>query len=318
MEAQELVTELRSSGAEALASMAALPAASLEQPGYEQGWTVRQIMAHVASMEFAYRRLPEIARGASRDASTSGSGTAFDMDGYNARQVEKRNAATPEQLIEEFASGRGALIALAGTLDRQLLAVPIRSAGGITGTLAEVLDATAAGHVRQHALDFMRAANGHETSERDIAAAAVLLIDREAAAMLDGVSEIVWRTPVQGDWSPANLCGHIAEMLPYWAEQAQRALKGGDPIGRALDTPERLGGPARFEALPLSQGIAALSAAATSAAAAIRAVPLESWQQPLPVRAGGTTPFSQPIEGFCVGHGREHLNQLRQLLRAAG
>src|SRR5581483_5628381 len=57
----ELVTELRASGAEALAAMAAVPANALGNPGYEQGWTVRQIMAHVAAMEFAYRRLPEVA-----------------------------------------------------------------------------------------------------------------------------------------------------------------------------------------------------------------------------------------------------------------
>jgi uncharacterized protein (TIGR03083 family) len=315
MDAAELVMELRSAGAECLAAMIALPATALENPGYENGWTVRQIMAHVASMEFAYRRLPELARAASRETATNGE--RFSMDDYNARQVEKRRSASARALLEEFAHGRGTLIALADNLDPDLLAAPVRSAGGTTGSLAEVMDATAAGHVRQHALDFMRAAGGRETSERDIAAAAVSLIAEEARALLDGVSETGWRTPIEGDWSPANLCGHIAEMLPYWAEQATQALQSGQPLGRELDAPERLGGPASFAALSPAQGVAALDEAARTAANAIRALPLDAWRTALPHRNGSLMPIAQVIEGLCVAHGHEHLDQLTRLLRAA-
>jgi hypothetical protein len=318
MDAGELVTELRASGAEALAAMAAVPAEALPRAGYENGWTVQQIMAHVASMEFAYRRLPEVAASASRNAQRGETGQPFDMDGYNARQVERRRDATPLQLMDEFARGRGTLIALAGAIDPDLLTVPIRSAGGITGTLAEVMDATAAGHVRQHALDFMRAAGGQETSERDICAAAVLLIAEEARARIEGVSEVVWRTPYEGEWSPANICGHIAEMLPFWPERARQALADGTPLGRALDDPERLGGPLRFVDLAPGEAVETLRFAAAQAAATIRALPLDAWRRSLPHRERGAISVADTVEGLAVAHGREHLDQLARTLRAAG
>ena len=318
MDTAELVTELRASGAEALSAMAAVPAEALDRTGYENGWTVHQIMAHVAAMEFAYCRLPEVASSPTRNAQRGEGGLPFDMDAYNARQVERRRDAMPAQLMDEFARGRGTLIALAGSLDPDLLAVPIRSAGGITGSLAEVMDATAAGHVRQHALDFMRAAGGHETSERDICAAAVLLIAEEARARLEGVLEVVWRTPYEGEWSPASICGHIAEMLPYWPERARQALESGAPLGRALDDPERLGGPARFLDRTPAEAMAALAEAACQAAATIRALPLDAWRATLPHRERGAITVADVVEGLAVAHGREHLDQLARALRAAG
>src|SRR5437588_437035 len=109
MDRHELVTELRESGAEALAAMAAVPPAALEKAGYEQGWTVRQIMAHVASLEFAYRRLPDLARGP-RDAQATPGGGTFDMDGYNARQVERRANTPPHELLRELLRGRATLV----------------------------------------------------------------------------------------------------------------------------------------------------------------------------------------------------------------
>jgi hypothetical protein len=164
----------------------------------------------------------------------------------------------------------------------------------------------------------MRAAGGHETSERDICAAAVLLIAEEARARLEGVSEVVWRTPHEGEWSPANICGHIAEMLPYWPERARQALETGAPLGRALDDPERLGGPARFLDRSPADAMAALADAARQAADTVGALPVAAWRTPVQHRERGTLTVAEVVEGLTVAHGREHLDQLARALRAAG
>jgi hypothetical protein len=90
MEHEQVIDELRKSGIAALAAMHSVPDDRLQAVSYEQGWTVGQVMAHVASMEYAYRRLPDLARTAR--GGEPGSVGAFDMNAYNARQVAKRGA----------------------------------------------------------------------------------------------------------------------------------------------------------------------------------------------------------------------------------
>ncbi len=62
----ELVARLRSSAARAVERLRALPPATLEQGRYEGGWNGRQILAHIASIEWTYPRLLDVARSASQ------------------------------------------------------------------------------------------------------------------------------------------------------------------------------------------------------------------------------------------------------------
>ena len=64
---QELLDALRASRDEVLAIVRALPPARLEEGRYENGWNGRQILAHVASIEWSYPRLIDIARSAGSD-----------------------------------------------------------------------------------------------------------------------------------------------------------------------------------------------------------------------------------------------------------
>lgn len=318
MERRELVEALRTSGAQAMASMAAVPDSALAAPGYENGWTVHGIMAHVASMEFAYRRLPDIARSAGRDAQTTGSGERFDMDGYNARQVAKRANASRDELLREFARGRGALIVTTASLDDALLAVPVRSAGGVTGTLAEVMVATAAGHVRSHSADFVRAAGDVEPSRQELAAAALLLAAEEARALLANVPDDVWgRKHGADDWSAANVAGHMAEAMPYWAVTAcDLSTSPGAPVGRAHDGPERLGGVAHGDRLSPSEATDEIARSAAQAAAAARAISDQDWDTPLRHPEHGEMTAGGVVERFAVAHAREHLDQIATALRS--
>jgi hypothetical protein len=171
----ELLEALRANGAHAGETLRATPESAFEQGRYENGWNGRQILAHIASIEWTYRKLIDIAKqtptDAPRDAAApprSGdvrrttpeearglpiAAAQGGIDSYNARQVDKRAAASVAELIDEFEQNRAGTIAAVAAADEALLQTPIRSAGGITGQLASVIQAVSIGHVQMHVAD---------------------------------------------------------------------------------------------------------------------------------------------------------------------
>lgn len=166
----ELLQILRSNGAEVVAKLRGLPPAAFEQGRYENGWNGRQILAHVASIEWTYTRLLDVARSASPAAPQSAEVRRTSpeeaagiptrpmqggIDDYNARQVEKRAGASVAELLAEFETNRAATIAAVESADEALLRTPIRSAGGVTGPLSAVINAIAVAHVAVHVNDIV-------------------------------------------------------------------------------------------------------------------------------------------------------------------
>jgi Mycothiol maleylpyruvate isomerase N-terminal domain len=138
----------------------ALPAARLEEGRYENGWNGRQILAHIASIEWSYPRLIDIARSAGAEspaARGAGDPPTREMrggnDAYNDRQVAKRAHVPAADLLAEFQTNRAATIAAVEAADEALFARPIRSAGGVVGPLATVFQQVAVLHVLAHARD---------------------------------------------------------------------------------------------------------------------------------------------------------------------
>jgi hypothetical protein len=73
----QLLDQLRTTGENAVAKLRAIPAATFEEGRYESGWNGRQILAHVASIEWSYPRLIDVARQAqSPTPPTQAAGTA--------------------------------------------------------------------------------------------------------------------------------------------------------------------------------------------------------------------------------------------------
>lgn len=155
----QLLEGLRSSCQFLLDNLRALAPETFEQGRYESGWNGRQILAHVASIEWTYPRLLEIPKQAPPPSAPSGeppTRTAQGgIDAYNARQVEQRAGATVAELLAEFEKNRDATIAAVEACDEALLAKPIRSAGGVTGPLANVINAVAVQHVIGHTRDIV-------------------------------------------------------------------------------------------------------------------------------------------------------------------
>src|SRR3989337_1097381 len=127
----QLIETLRSTGAETAARLRSLPPEAFEQGRYENGWNGRQILAHIASIEWTYPRLIDLAREASQPrpaapaGATTGGGMRGGINDYNERQVEKRAAASVGELIEKFETNRAATIAAAESADEALFGQPI-------------------------------------------------------------------------------------------------------------------------------------------------------------------------------------------------
>ena len=94
MTKQQLIDALRSSGERVASALASLSPGDLDRGRYESEWNGRQILAHMASIEWTYPRLldlakttPDAERPAAQPRMTSG---APQILSYNDRQVEKR------------------------------------------------------------------------------------------------------------------------------------------------------------------------------------------------------------------------------------
>ncbi|HEU4366812.1 MAG TPA: DinB family protein [Methylomirabilota bacterium] len=157
----ELLAALRRSRDEVVALVRALPPARLEEGRYERGWNGREILAHIASIEWTYPRLVDIARDTPPPEAGPAAPTAAPPtrtmrggnDDYNARQIAKRAHLSATELLEEFERNRAATIRAVEGADEDLLGRRIRSAGGVVGPLAEVFYQVAVVHVLGHARD---------------------------------------------------------------------------------------------------------------------------------------------------------------------
>jgi hypothetical protein len=159
----ELIANLTSSGEDIVRRVRALSPQALEEGRYENGWNGRQILAHIASIEWTYARLPDIAKDAdapkpeatSREKPSDPPTRAArgGILSYNDRQVEKRADASIADLLDEFERNRAATIAAVEATDEALFSREIKSAGGITGTLGFVMNAVCVLHVLAHAND---------------------------------------------------------------------------------------------------------------------------------------------------------------------
>jgi hypothetical protein len=160
----QLLEALRSGERELLDRLGGLPADAFERERYENGWNGREILAHVASLEWTYPRLldipnqatpPEASESRPESKSPPTRTARGGIGSYNERQVEKRAGVSVADLLAEFEKNRAATIAAVEQADEALLATPIKSAGGITGPLATVIYLIAVMHVQGHVNDIV-------------------------------------------------------------------------------------------------------------------------------------------------------------------
>ena len=159
-----LLAALRSDSDWVADALGALPAEALERGAYERGWTVKDIAAHLASIEWTYPRLIQMAQETDPIAGSSSAPLSREpslshqqMDDYNAREVAKRRETPLRQLIEEFRSNRAVLIEAVEGASAELFEREIHPFDGTRGSLLQVIWSLAVEHVRSHLDDLQRA-----------------------------------------------------------------------------------------------------------------------------------------------------------------
>ena len=110
----QLLATLRSSGKELLSKLEGLPAEALEAGCYESGWNGRQVLAHIAAIEWTYPRLIDIARNGPPEKKPEATATSKPAKGginsYNDRQIERYADATVAELLDIFRKNRATTI----------------------------------------------------------------------------------------------------------------------------------------------------------------------------------------------------------------
>jgi uncharacterized damage-inducible protein DinB len=163
---QELLDKLRTSRDEIVEKLGALPPESFEQGRYESGWNGRQILAHIASIEWTYPRLIAMAQGDLPKPDSAGTderstqqpyrpSTGAGINDYNQRQVDKLAETSTTELLALFEKNRAATIAAVQAAEDALFEKEVRSAGGLQGSLGQVLEMVAVAHVRGHVNDIV-------------------------------------------------------------------------------------------------------------------------------------------------------------------
>jgi hypothetical protein len=160
-----LLEGLRGGRDRLLGSLGPIPPENFERGAYENGWNGRQVLAHIAGIEWTYPKLISIAQ-----ETASGKATAEKppekpnkpaqggIGSYNDRTVERYANATVAELIKTFDKNRARTIAAVEEADEDLFQVQVRSAGGIPGPLGTVLNFVAVLHVDSHVNDIVAAA----------------------------------------------------------------------------------------------------------------------------------------------------------------
>jgi hypothetical protein len=126
-------------------------------------------------------------------------------------------------------------------------------------------------------------------------------------------SEALHRQPSPGEWSVMMALGHVSEVLPYWSQQATRVAmsdRDDEPIGRALDDPDRLGAVERHADGRVEDVLPLLRDGLAEAMHSLRNLPADRWSRTaLHPRLGPIT-VEYIVEHFLVSHVEEHLSQI--------
>jgi uncharacterized damage-inducible protein DinB len=146
-------------------------------------------------------------------------------------------------------------------------------------------------------------------------------LERVVGSVVENVkdlsSEALHREPAPGEWSVMMTLGHVSEVLPYWSRQARRiALSDRDdePIGRALDDPDRVGAVERHANSRIEDILSLLHDGLAEATRTLRDLPTDRWSRTAQHPRLGAITVEYIVEHFLVEHVEEHLGQIETTL----
>lgn len=137
---------------------------------------------------------------------------------------------------------------------------------------------------------------------------------------IEGVpAEVVYRAPSAGEWPVMSTLAHVAELLPYWAHQAQGiAHQPGKPFGRTHDDTERLGAIEQHGGDSLDEAIKRIRAGLDECVRVLQALPADGWAAAGQHPSRGAMTVEQLVDAFLVSHTQEHALQTEATLATLG
>lgn len=124
------------------------------------------------------------------------------------------------------------------------------------------------------------------------------------------------RKPAPDEWSAAEVCGHIIEMVPFWAAQARAvAANPGLRFGRSEEDERRIEGIVRGARLSHHEAVEQIRAAVAAAAHDIHSLPAAAWHvQGLHPTRGPMT-VEEILTRLLAEHLESHVEQVQRSLR---
>jgi uncharacterized damage-inducible protein DinB len=129
--------------------------------------------------------------------------------------------------------------------------------------------------------------------------------------------EVLYRAPEPGEWPVMSTLAHLAEMLPYWAHQAEGIARDpGKPFGRSHDDQDRIDAVEQHGRDSLDAIVPRIRASLDECERALRTLPSEAWTAAGVHPTRGSMTVEQLVESFLVKHADEHARQTQRTLQA--
>ncbi len=152
MDRKQTILEELASARESLVQLArGLSEEDLARPTENEGWTVRDTLAHTVSSEAGLRATVQRILGGQKTATPG-----FDLAAHNAKQIEKRKAMTVEDLLAKMVTSREETWRLLEQISPEQLGERGCLSSGREATVEEVLTRIAH-HEEEHGAQISRA-----------------------------------------------------------------------------------------------------------------------------------------------------------------
>jgi hypothetical protein len=153
---------------------------------------------------------------------------------------------------------------------------------------------------------------GESRARRLEAAAQPLLVRAE------GLNEDqLYRSSSGDEWTPMQILAHVAEMLPYWSQQAREVAarqRDDQPFGRTHADPDRIGAVEQHANDRLADVLPRIHAGLAETLTTLRAIPADGWRRTAHHANRGEMSLEQIIDFFLLEHLEDHGKQLEAAL----
>jgi uncharacterized damage-inducible protein DinB len=130
-------------------------------------------------------------------------------------------------------------------------------------------------------------------------------------------ADVLYREPSAGEWPVMSTLAHLAELLPYWAHQAEGVARSPESsFGRTHADPDRIGAVEQHGHDSLETAVARIRTALEECVTTLRRIPADAWTTIGHSPTRGTMSVEQIVDRFLVDHAEEHAAQTQATLSA--